>query len=289
VEVGTVGTPPLVVAVANEKGGAGKTSTCINLGYALAQRGLRVGLVDTDVQCNLTTAQGDHLLPAPGEDLGAALRPGGVDLSDRAWLERITITGVAPGMDLVPGTKAGLMEAAIALQARPAEGIFRLQELLAAAPFAWDVVLVDTPGELGAMFTNALVASRWLLVPLKPDKDDLRGARTVLDALRAAQRLRPELAALGLVLQQYELTTNATRLLTDLCAELAGAFGVRLLRTRIPKDVKVRDAANRDAPVGQAYPVSRAAIMYRALADEVLSIIRPHRDGEGAVLAEAAV
>jgi chromosome partitioning protein len=285
-----VGTPPLVVAVANEKGGAGKTSTCINLGYALAERGLRVGLVDTDVQCNLTTALGDHLLPPPGEDLGAALKPGGAARSDRDWLERITVTGVAPGIDLVPGTKAGLMEAAIALQARPAEGIFRLQELLAAAPLCWDVVLVDTPGELGALFTNALVASRWVLVPLKPDKDDLRGARTVLDAVRAAQRLRPELAALGLVLPQYELTTNATRLLTDLAADLAGAFDVRLLRTRIPKDVKVRDAANQDAPVGQAFPVSRAAIMYRALAEEILSIIDPAAtDPELAAWAEAAV
>ena len=85
------------------------------------------------------------------------------------------------------------------------------------------------------MFTNALVASRWVLVPLKPDKDDLRGARTVLDAVRTPQRLRPELAALGLVLQQYELTTNAARLLTDLAADLAGAFDVRLLGTRIPK------------------------------------------------------
>jgi chromosome partitioning protein len=284
-----VGTPPLVVAVANEKGGAGKTSTCINLGFALAERGLRIGLVDTDVQCNLTTALGDHLLPPAGEDLGAALKPGGAGPPDREWLERITITGVAPGMDLVPGTKAGLMEAAIALQARPAEGIFRLQELLGCTPYPWDVVLVDTPGELGAMFTNALVASRWVLVPLKPDKDDLRGARTVLDAVRTAQRLRPELAALGLVLQQYELTTNATRLLTDLAADLAAAFDVRLLRTRIPKDVKVRDAANQDAPVGQAFPVSRAAIMYRALADEVLAIIRPADTLGGVALAEAAV
>ena len=285
-----MGTPPLVVAVANEKGGAGKTSTCINLGFALAERGLRIGLVDTDVQCNLTTALGDHLLPPAGEDLGAALKPGGAHLCDQAWLERITITDVAPGMDLVPGTKAGLMEAAIALQARPAEGIFRLQELLGSTPYPWDVVLVDTPGELGAMFTNALVASRWVLVPLKPDKDDLRGARTVLDAVRTAQRLRPELAALGLVLQQYELTTNATRLLTDLAADLAVGFDVRLLRTRIPKDVKVRDAANQDAPVGQAFPVSRAAIMYRALADEILSIIRPADAAhDGVALAEAAV
>ena len=285
-----MGTPPVVIAVANEKGGAGKTSTCINLGYALAERGLQVGLVDTDVQCNLTTALGDHLLPPAGEDLGAALKPGGASLSDREWLERVTVTGVAPNMDLVPGTKAGLMEAAIALQARPADGIFRLQELLADPPFPWDVVLVDTPGELGAMFTNALVASRWVLVPLKPDKDDLRGARTVLDAVRAAQRLRPELAALGLVLQQYELTTNATRLLTDLAADLATAFDVRLLRTRIPKDVKVRDAANQDAPVGQAFPISRAAIMYRALADEVLSILRPEAEtDESAALAEAVV
>jgi chromosome partitioning protein len=284
-----VGTPPLVIAVANEKGGAGKTSTCINLGFALAEQGLRIGLVDTDVQCNLTTALGDHLLPPAGEDLGAALKPGGAGPSDRTWLERITITGVAPGIDLVPGTKAGLMEAAIALQARPAEGIFRLQELLGATPYPWDVVLVDTPGELGAMFTNALVASRWVLVPLKPDKDDLRGARTVLDAVRTAQRLRPELAALGLVLQQYELTTNATRLLTDLAADLAAAFDVRLLRTRIPKDVKVRDAANQDAHVGQAFPVSRAAIMYRALADEILSIIRPAEEVDEPAYAEAAI
>ncbi len=286
-----MGTPPLVIAVANEKGGAGKTSTCINLGYALAERGSRVGLVDTDVQCNLTTALGDHLLPPAGEDLGAALKPGGAELPDRDWLERITITGVAPGNDLVPGTKAGLMEAAIALQARPAEGIFRLQELLGATPFDWDVVLVDTPGELGAMFTNALVASRWVLVPLKPDKDDLRGARTVLDAVRTAQRLRPELAALGLVLQQYGLTTNATRLLTHLAAHLAGALQVRLLRTRIPKDVKVRDAANQDAPVGQAFPGSRAAIMYRALAEEVLSIIRPAvaDEDEASAYAEAVI
>lgn len=269
-----MGTPPLVVAVANEKGGAGKTSTCINLAHALAERGLHVGLVDTDVQCNLTTALGDHLLPEAGEDLGAALKPGQINGDDAAWLERITIRAVCgERIDLVPGTKAGLMEATIALQARPAEGIFRLQELLVAAPFPWDVVLVDTPGELGAMFTNALVASRWVLVPLKPDKDDLRGARTVLDAVRAAGRLRPELRTLGLVLQQYDLTTNATRLLTELAGDLAGAFEVPLLRTRIPKDVKVRDAANLDAPVGQAFPGSRAAIMYRVLADEVLRTV----------------
>lgn len=264
-------TPPLVVAVANEKGGAGKTSTCVNLAFALSERGLRVGLVDTDQQCNLTTALGDHLLPDVGEDLGAALKRG--ELDDADWLERITIRGVAPGVDLVPGTKAGLMEAGIALQARPAEGIFRLQELLGAARRPWDLVLVDTPGELGSLFTNALVASDWVLIPLKPDKDDLRGARTVLEAARTAQRLRPQLRVLGLVLQHYDLSTNATRLLTDLAGELAGAFDVPLLRSRIPKDVKVRDAANLDAPVGQAFPGSRAAIMYRVLAEEVMTVI----------------
>jgi chromosome partitioning protein len=265
-----VGTPR-IIAVANEKGGAGKTSTCINLGFALAEKGLRVALVDTDVQCNLTTALGDWLLPEVGEDLGSALKRG--EIGDSEWLERITITGIAPGLDLVPGTKAGLMEAGIALQARPAEGIFRLQEILGATPFAWDVVLLDTPGELGAMFTNALVASNFVLIPLKPDKDDLRGARTVLEAARAAGRLRPNLRILGLLLQQFELTTNATRLLTDLAGELATAFGVPLLKTRIPKDVKVRDAANLDAPVGQIFPISRAAIMYRVLAEEVMEAI----------------
>ncbi|MGH9022526.1 MAG: ParA family protein, partial [Acidimicrobiia bacterium] len=139
--------------------------------------------------------------------------------------------------------------------------------------FPWEVVLIDTPGELGAMFTNALVASSWVLVPLKPDKDDLRGARTVLEAARTAERLRPGLRVLGLVLQQYELTTNATRLLTDLTAELAEAFGIPLLGSRIPKDVKVRDAANLDQPVGQAFPGSRAAVMYRRLAEEVLGVM----------------
>jgi chromosome partitioning protein len=275
-----------VVAVANEKGGAGKTSTCVNLGFALAERGLRVGLVDTDVQCNLTTALGDHLLPDPGEDLGAALKRG--ELDDAAWLDRIVITGVAPGVDLVPGTKAGLMEAGIALQARPAEGIFRLQELLGATRFPWDLVLIDTPGELGALFTNALVASDWVLIPLKPDKDDLRGARTVLEAVRTTQRLRPQLRVLGLVLQQYELSTNATRLLTDLAGDLAGAFEVPLLRARIPKDVKVRDAANLDAPVGHAFPSSRAAIMYRVLAEEVMAGMGIGREPDvDATLAEA--
>lgn len=268
------------IAFASEKGGAGKTSSIVGLGTALAGMGKRVCWLDLDPQHNLTTALGGEFAPEPGWDIGAVLMQQTAldaergDVSDLERVGEIVITKVAENLDLIPANKRSLLTAETTLQSNPAVGLFRLGEVLAAIePLGWDYVLIDTPGKTGHLMSSALMATRWVVVTATPDKNHLNAMAATLDQVQVIQRRRPELGVLGTLLVKNESVTNTTKVARELFSEVSASYEVHEFRVKIPADTKFREAEMLEGVLGELFPLSRSAIAYRDLAVEVEELL----------------
>jgi len=269
---------PKVIAVVNPKGGACKTTTVVSLGYALAAAGRKTLLVDLDKQRSLTHYFG--LAVEESESIGAVLsRTTRLDLEggqpgDDVRLDAVLLTDIADqaGLDLLPSHERGVYQAELALQTDGVDGNFRLREVLDTAPLAHDVVLIDTPGNLGTVLINALVAADWVLVTSKPERGDVEEAIRVVDKIHAVRRrANPTLGVLGVVLTNVPNppTNISAAMETVLRDALVDERGIPILKVRVARDTKVAEAAGLFQPVGAAFPTSRGAFAYKFLAEEV--------------------
>ena len=255
---------PRILAIANQKGGVGKTTTAVNLAAALAASGVPVLLIDFDPQGNASTGFG----VAP-QDRGR----GSYQLVDEgAPNPAETYKTKYDNLWLIPSS-ADLVGAEVEL-ANAERREFRLRDALSAwresAPFRY--ILIDCPPSLGLLTLNALVAADGVLVPLQCEFYALEGVSGLTRTIEAVRRrLNPALRLAGVVLTMYDRRNN----LSDLVANDArDFFGEWVYETVIPRNVRLSEAPSHGVPVGEYDPKSAGALAYAELAQELL-----RRDG----------
>lgn len=251
-----------IIAVANQKGGVGKTSTAVNLATALAERGYQVLLLDLDPQGNASTAV--------GVDSAARQRGMYQVLTGECALRDAVVATPVPRLSLVPATQD--LAAAEVEFSGLAEREFQLRSILTAADTAafdppFDLVLIDCPPALGLLTINALVAADSLLVPLQAEFLALEGLSYLLRTIEHVTRsLNPDLAVEGVLLTMVDRRNNLSSAVGD---DVRRYMGDLVFSTEIPRNVKISEAPSHGLPVLLYDRRCAGSLAYIALAEEL--------------------
>jgi chromosome partitioning protein len=253
-----------ILAVANQKGGVGKTTTVINLAAALAQAGKRVLLIDVDPQANMTSGIGLRGQAGPGGNIYNVLTAAdGTALKDPSVF--IVPTAV-PGLSIVPADR-NLTGAEIEMVALPGRES-QLRRFLTPLREQFDHVFIDCPPSLGLLTLNALVAADGVLIPLHCEYFALEGLADLMTTLRRVTAgMNPALDVDGVLLTMYDERTNLGQ---QVAGEVREFFKAKVFQTVIPRNVRLAEAPSHGMPVVTYDPKSRGADAYNALAAEFL-------------------
>jgi chromosome partitioning protein len=244
-----------IYALANQKGGVGKTTTAVNLAACLAEAGERALVVDLDPQANATSGLGEHANGTSSYDL-----LDGVPLSELARPTRFE------NLDLVPA-KDDLAGAAVELPRRPAGERF-LAEALARAGETYGFAFVDCPPSLGPLTINALAAADRVLVPVQAEYYALEGLAQVIHSVNLIRsRLNPRLELAGLLVTMVDART---RLAADVTEEVRRHFGPLVFQTFVPRSIRVAEAPSHGLPVVKYARGSAGAEAYWKVAMELV-------------------
>jgi chromosome partitioning protein len=249
---------PPIIAVVNQKGGVGKTTTAINLAAALAEVGHPTLLVDLDPQANSTSGLG--LDPSRARFNVYHL------LMGEATVEQVAEATSVKGLKLVP-SHIDLAGAEIELASQE-ERESLLRKALATMPPDIECVLIDCPPSLGLLTLNALVAATSMLIPTQSEYFALEGLRHLMYTHQLVRsRLNPKLAIAGIVMTQFDARTT---LAWDVVNAVRRSHPHHLLQTMIPRNVRISEAPSHGKSVLEYDPTCRGAAAYRALAKELL-------------------
>ncbi|MBI2370429.1 MAG: ParA family protein [Deltaproteobacteria bacterium] len=252
-----------LLAIANQKGGVGKTTTAINLAASLAHLGHRCLLVDLDPQGNATSGLG---LPREGDSIYQAL------IGKREIKELIRPTGV-PNLEVIPSQieLIGAEVELVSLWARES----RLASAVVDVVSQYAFVLIDCPPSLGLLTVNALTAAHGVIIPLQCEFYALEGLAQLLRTIKLVKaRLNPRLEVVGLLLTMFDPRTT---LCHQVEREVRGRFGDKTFRTVIPRNVRLGEAPSFGKPVLVYDPTCRGATSYLDLARELLDREGGHR------------
>ena len=256
---------PHIIAIANQKGGVGKTTTAINLATSLASTGQRVLLIDLDPQGNASTGlsieygarrAGSYTLLAEGKPLASLIRD-----------------TMVPGLSLLPAD-VELAGAEIELVSYPNREFLLQQALIGqdGTTLSYDFVLIDCPPSLGLLTLNALVAADGVLVPLQCEFFALEGVSHLVRTIdRVRRSFNPKLQLQGLVLTMFDRRNNLSELVAE---DARGFFGDQVFETLIPRNIRISEAQSHGKPALLYDPRSSGSIAYAKLAEELVERIQ---------------
>ena len=248
-----------IMAVANQKGGVGKTTTAVNLGACLAQLGKKALLVDCDPQGNATS--------------GIGIRKNEIKkciydvLISEVDIQEIIIKSQVEGLYVAPATirLAGAEAELVGMMARDQ----RLRRALEKVVYEYDYILIDCPPSLGNLTLNALAAANSVIVPIQCEYYALEGLSQLLKTIQLVQKYsNPSLEIEGVVLTMYDNRTNLSNQVTD---EVKRHFGEKVYKTIIPRNIRLSEAPSYGLPISLYDERSKGAETYIRLAKEVIA------------------
>ncbi len=252
-----------VISISNQKGGVGKTTTCINLGAFVALMGQKVLVVDIDPQGNTTSGFG-----IDKDALKYTIYD--VMMGDATVKETVCKTTV-PGLEVLPAT-VEFAGADVDLMNLEEAREKVLRTALAPVRSDYDYIFIDCPPSLNVFSVNALTASDAVLIPMPGDFFSLEGIGQLMNTVKLVKKhLNPALEIEGVVMTMYDSRSN---LANQVAAEVSRWFGKSVFKTRIPRNVRLGEAPSHGLPVVQYEPNSKGSVAYMELAVEIL-----HRDG----------
>lgn len=247
-----------VIAIANQKGGVGKTTTAVNLASCLAQKGRKVLMLDADPQGNATSGLGFDK-----RDIKKCIYD---TLINDVLMKEVLLHSDYENLDVIPATiqLAGAEIELVSLMNR--EG--RLKNALERVKHDYDYVLIDCPPSLGLLTINALTAANSVLVPIQCEFYALEGVSQLMNTIKLVQRnLNPALKLEGVLMTMFDQRTNLS---SDVVGEVRKYFNTKMYNTIIPRNVRLSEAPSHGQPVIVYDPKSKGAQVYMELAQEVL-------------------
>ena len=246
-----------VIAVTNQKGGVGKTTTAVNLSYYLAKSGRKVLLIDFDPQGNATSGLG-----VDKSKLNASI----LDVIDKtAKLSDVKIKLPFKNLDLAPATP-DLANAEPGL-AQMKDRFVRLKNGCNSAKDDYDFIIIDVPPSLGLLTVNALTAANYIILPVQAEFYALEGLGQLLETMQLVRKsLNPTLELLGVLVTMFDARTTLSGQVYE---EVAKHFPGKILKTKIPRNVRLAEAPSNGLPVGAYDSLSKGARAYKAATNEI--------------------